>query len=102
MLLRSLFATSRVRHGAAAGVVVLATGGLFLVHAGASPMVRNSDTFLPTTPPSTPDVPASNGATSVSFSGPHVQGTFAVSNSRVLATPDQPFFADITLTADPS
>ena len=110
MLLRSLFATRRIRHGAAAGVAVLASGGLFLLHANAAP-TNHPHPYEPTiepiaepvvTPFATPPPERASGPTTVDFSGPHVRGTFALSNARVLAGQDQPLFADVTLTAEPN
>lgn len=99
MLVRSLLATRRIRHGTAAAVVVVATGGLFLIHAGAAPGHGIDPIASPTPLPVTEPL-AVDGPTTVSFHGPHVQGTFAVSNGRLLAGQSQPFFADVTLTAE--
>lgn len=108
MIFTDWFATRRIRHGATAGVVVLATGGLFLLHASAAPGPRPQGTLPPTSDPvptfATPPPPVAAvqapGPTEVSFSGPHVRGTFAVSDAAVLAGRDQPFYADVTLTAE--
>ncbi len=106
------FATRRVRHGATAGVVVLATGGLLLLHADAAPEAYTvlaphpmavSPRFA--TPPAlaTPGLSLPpTGPDTVSFVGPHVHGTLALSNSRTLAGARAPFYADLTVSADGS
>ena len=107
MILGNWFGTRRARHAATAGVVVLATGGLFLLRASAAtPPFTTSDppgTVQQTgvlTPPRLPPGPL--GPDTVSFSGPHVHGTLAVSDARVLAGRGQPFYADVTLNAEAS
>jgi Ca-activated chloride channel family protein len=109
MVVRDWFATRRIRHGATAGVVALATGGLFLLRASAAPGAHpapQGPAPSPPTPVLVSPLPGpvgptgAVGPTEVSFSGPHVAGTFAVSDARVLAGRDQPFYADITLRAE--
>jgi len=110
MLIRDWFATRRIRHGATAGVVVLATGGLFLLHANAAPGAAREPVVPILATPEVPVavqppvvvLPAAPGPTTVTFSGPQVRGTLAISDSRVLAGRDQPFYADVTLTAEAS
>jgi Ca-activated chloride channel family protein len=113
MAIGSWFGTRRARQGASAGVVVLATGGLFLLHANAAatptipttgnpvtaPIITNPLTGpggmlsgLGALPPAGPDT--------VTFDGPHVHGSLAVSDARAMAGAGQPFYADVTLTAD--
>jgi Ca-activated chloride channel family protein len=106
------FASSKARHGATAGVVVLATGGLFLLRAHAAagqPMVDAIETstvgVTGPTPPvksfsSPPPVAASTGPTTVSFAGPRVHGTFALSNAVASTEPGGSLYADISLTAE--
>jgi Ca-activated chloride channel family protein len=115
MVLGSLFGTRKARHGAAAGVVVLATGGLFLLRAHAAtppgggpgePVAMNPLTTTPLPPlppPPRPLVPLADGPVgpdTVPFAGPHIHGTMAVSDARVLAGSPQPLYADVTLNAD--
>ena len=115
MVLGSLFGTRKARHGAAAGVVVLATGGLFLLRAHAAtppgggpgePVAMNPLTTTPLPPlppPPRPLVPLADGPVgpdTVAFAGPHIHGTMAVSDARVLAGSPQAFYADVTLNAD--
>jgi len=104
MVFRSWFATRRIRHGATAGVIALATGGLFLLHASAAPGPSAHPPSPVTPPPTIPPLSiapnAVGGPNAVTFSGPHVRGTLAVSDTSVLADVDQPFYADVTLTAD--
>jgi Ca-activated chloride channel family protein len=111
MVLGSLFGTRRARHGATAAVVVLATGGLFLLRAQAAPpplegpVAPDLMTPIVTVPPrpvtqAGPTAPL--GPDTVSFSGPHVHGTLAVSGSRVASGGGQPFYADVTLNAEAS
>jgi len=103
MMFRSLLATRRIRRGTAAGVVVVATGGLFLLHANAAPNLHTVDLppMGPFTTTSTDPQPP-DGPTSTSFSGPHVKGSFALNNGKVLVGQNQPLYADVTLTADPN
>jgi Ca-activated chloride channel family protein len=117
MTIGDWFATRRVRHGATAGVVVLATGGLFLLHANAAPepyTVRpvypypNPGDQSPMAPPPRFATPPPGmavalppmGPDTVQFAGPHVHGTFAVSNGRALAGTGQPLYADVTVNSD--
>jgi len=103
MLFGDWFATRRARHSATAGVVVLATGGLFLLHtsAGATPLPGPVEPLppLPVASPG-PFALAPPGPDTVGFSGPHVHGTLALSDARALAGRNQPLYADVTLTAD--
>jgi Ca-activated chloride channel family protein len=107
------FANRRVRHGAAAAVVVLATGGLFLLRANAAPQPStpyavnppypSPQTFAVPPPPSSTSavqMPLPTGPDTVHFAGPHVKGTMALSNVRALANGEQPLFADVSLEAE--
>jgi Ca-activated chloride channel homolog len=105
----SWFGTRKVRHGATAGVVVLATGGLFLIHANAAP--QPGGVAYPPPPPPPQHVFAQPppqlalppaGPDTVLFAGPHVHGTLAVSDARALAGQGQPFYADVSVAADAS
>ncbi len=119
MALGNWFATRKVRHGATAGVVVLATGGLFLIHANAAPQpwapytpqfqYQPQPRFASPPPPAlntgvtpTPVPLAPPGPDTVHFSGPHLHGTLAVSDARALAGQGQPFYADVTVAAEAS
>jgi Ca-activated chloride channel family protein len=108
MVKGSWFGTRRARHGATAAAVVLATGGLFLLHAHADAHAETPDRGgmqLPSpdvaavlTPKASTLPPA--GADTVAFSGPHVRGTLALSDARVLTGRGQQLYADISLSAD--
>jgi Ca-activated chloride channel homolog len=103
MVFRDWLSTRRVRPGHAAGVVVLCLGGLFLLRAQAAPGTGPEVTTaplppLPPMPAATPQGPG--GPSTVSFAGPRVHGTFALSGSRELAGAGQPLYADVTLIAD--
>jgi len=107
MVFGNWFATRKVRHGATAGVVVLATGGLFLLHANAATQGNVGTGYDVPSPVAvgnvfaTPPLPVA-GPDTVTFSGPHVRGTMAVSGAHALAGDGQPLYADITLTPDAS
>ncbi|AUX40019.1 uncharacterized protein SOCE26_014140 [Sorangium cellulosum] len=91
MSIRTWFRTSRVRHGLAAGAVVLAAGGLVLARSAAGEQ----------TPAGAIAAVSPGGANSASFSGPGVHGTFALSHSKVLRGGEQQVFASLVLKADP-
>jgi Ca-activated chloride channel family protein len=85
--------TPRIRRGLAASAVVLASGGLVLFRADARPN--------PPVAPLGPGVTIASGANVASYAGPGVHGTFALSQSSVLAGGAQHLFADLTMVADP-
>jgi Ca-activated chloride channel family protein len=93
MSLMSWVTTPRIRRGLAASAVVLASGGLVLFRADARP----SPPILPIGP----GVVLPSGANVATFAGPGVHGTFALSQSSVLAGSPQRLFADLTMVADP-
>jgi Ca-activated chloride channel family protein len=81
--------TSRIRRGLAASAIVLAAGGLVLFRAptgGGFPTIS-------------PAIASPNSINSVSFAGPGVHGTIALSNGKVLAGRSQ-LFAEVHLVAD--
>src|SRR5579871_3141091 len=93
MSLKTWVSTPKIRRGLATAAVVLAAGGLVLFRADAA----TTTDYLPRFPP-TMTAPA--GATVATFAGPGVHGTFALSQSNVLARGSQQLFADVTMVAD--
>ncbi len=81
--------TSRIRRGLAASAIVLAAGGLVLFRAP-------TGGGLPTISPA---IASPSSINSVSFSGPGIHGTIALSNGKVLAGGSQ-LFAEVHLVAD--
>lgn len=79
MSIRRFVATPSTRRAFAAGAVVLAVGALVLVRTSGAGPSPNLDP----------------GAAGSRFSGPGVEGSFALSQSKVLAQMGQPLFAEL-------
>ena len=87
-MIRRWLRSPRAKRGLAAGIVVLATGGLVLARA---PAITSSSTFG-----------VALGKNGTSFSGPGAHGTLALSQTKVLASSGQTVFAELRLKADES
>lgn len=90
--LRTWFRTPRVRRGLAAGAIVLATGGLILARTPAGAQTSLGALSASTAP----------GPNSVTFSARGAQGSFSLSQGKVLAGAEQSVFAELTLRAEAS
>ena len=87
-MIRRWLRSPRAKRGLAAGIVVLATGGLVLARA---PAITSSSTFG-----------VALGKNASSFSGPGAHGTLSLSQTKVLAASGQSVFAELRLKADES
>ena len=86
--------TSRVRRGLAVSAILLAVGGLVLYRAPAHAIT----VAPPGEGPSSPVV--LNGRNATSFAGPGLNGSFALSHTRVLAGGSTRVFGELTVTAE--
>ncbi len=91
MSIRTWLRVPRIRRGLAASAVILAAGGLVLVRTPQGAPLRREPAAIGL---------VATGENSATFAGPGAHGTFALSQTHVLAGGERSFFAELDLHSD--